>query len=422
MKTIIFTSVLATVVGACVVTPPDSGSPVASVDPAAAATPPVTEATAAVQPAPAITVLPFDEAVRAAADGLFSRAQAAGVGGGAETARLVVIDPLIDGVTGFQSVTSRSMETRITDLLRARYQGFDPQPFTAENVAKSPIVLVGTFTGVNSQGKTEGLREAFRICLALADLRSGKVVAKAKVFADPSGVDITPSKYFSESPAWVPDEVTQSYISTCQGSTLGGPIDPVYSFGILTAALINDAIIAFENGRYGEALDLYAGARRQPAGEQLRVYNGIYLANQRLGRLDAASKAFGDVVEYGLDYDRLAVKFLFKPGSTSFVQNPAISSEYAVWLSEIAVRTAQRETCLEITGHTSRTGSAALNERLSLLRAETIQRQLTTEAPVLENRTIANGLGYTQNIVGTGKDDLSDALDRRVEFAVISTC
>ena len=30
--------------------------------------------------------------------------------------------------------------------------------FTAANVAKSPLVLVGTFTGVNGERKTEGAR------------------------------------------------------------------------------------------------------------------------------------------------------------------------------------------------------------------------------------------------------------------------
>jgi outer membrane protein OmpA-like peptidoglycan-associated protein len=36
-------------------------------------------------------------------------------------------------------------------------------------------------------------------------------------------------------------------------------------------------------------------------------------------------------------------------------------------------------------------------------------------------RTIANGVGSRENLVGTGKDDESDALDRRVEFKVVST-
>ncbi len=422
MRILALTSIAALAVSACTLQLPNTGA-TTDAEPVPAAAPPAPETTAAATPppAPALEILPFEQAVQAAADGLFSRARAAGVSGGGGP-RLLVIDPLIDGVTGIQSITSRSMEADISNLVRANYGEFNLQPFNTANVARNPIVLVGTFTGVNGAGKTEGVREAYRICLALADLESGKVVAKAKVFADPAGVDITPSKYFADSPAWVPDEVTQSYISTCQGSTLDGPIDPVYSFGILTAALINDAMTAFENGRYGEALDLYDNALRQPAGEQLRVYNGIYLANQRLGRLDAASKAFGDVVDYGLDHNRLAVKFLFKPGSTSFVQEPAISSEYEVWLSEIAARTSRREACLEIAGHTSRTGPAALNERLSLLRAETVQKRLVNEVPTLNGRTIANGLGFTQNIVGTGKDDLSDALDRRVEFAVINSC
>jgi outer membrane protein OmpA-like peptidoglycan-associated protein len=32
---------------------------------------------------------------------------------------------------------------------------------------------------------------------------------------------------------------------------------------------------------------------------------------------------------------------------------------------------------------------------------------------------IANGVGSKQTIVGNGRDDASDALDRRVEFRVI---
>ena len=34
-------------------------------------------------------------------------------------------------------------------------------------------------------------------------------------------------------------------------------------------------------------------------------------------------------------------------------------------------------------------------------------------------RSIANGVGSRQTMVGNGRDDASDALDRRVEFKVI---
>ena len=75
------------------------------------------------------------------------------------------------------------------------------QPFTAADVARSPLVLVGTFTGVNRERKTGGVRENFRICLALADLRTGKLVGKGLAFAQPEGVDMTPTAFFRDSPA-----------------------------------------------------------------------------------------------------------------------------------------------------------------------------------------------------------------------------
>jgi hypothetical protein len=47
--------------------------------------------------------------------------------------------------------------------------------------------LIGTLTGVNAQRQTSGTREAFRICLALADLRSGKLVSTLVSGYHPAG-------------------------------------------------------------------------------------------------------------------------------------------------------------------------------------------------------------------------------------------
>jgi outer membrane protein OmpA-like peptidoglycan-associated protein len=75
-----------------------------------------------------------------------------------------------------------------------------------------------------------------------------------------------------------------------------------------------------------------------------------------------------------------------------------------------------------VTGHTSATGATAINDRLSLLRAEYIQRRLQEDVPDLAKRTIANGVGSRENLVGTGTDNAADALDRRVEFKVLPSC
>lgn len=374
-------------------------------------------------PAPAAAtppVLPFDEAILSAANTLFSKAQLP-AGGAAPTAtHNLVIDPLIDGLSGAQSVATRSMAERIVELVHTKYPQYAVKPFSPTEVAKSPIVLIGTFTSINKQGQSVGKREAYRVCLALADLASGKIVSKGLAWTQMNGVDITPTTFFRDSPAWAPDAATEGYVKTCQGTKAGDPIKPAYVDRILAAALINEAIEAYNARRYRESLELYSSALRTPAGEQLRVYNGIYLNEWKLGNRKSATEAFGKVVDYGLANKRLGVKFLFKPGSTAFWPDPRVSAPYAIWLQTIATRTAKSLGCLEITGHTSPTGPEVLNERLSVLRAEFIKKRLETQAPSIGKRTIANGVGSRENMVGTGKDDASDALDRRVEFKVYS--
>ena len=151
----------------------------------------------------------------------------------------------------------------------------------------------------------------------------------------------------------------------------------------------------------------------------MRVYNGLYLASWKLGRRDDATDAFGKIVDYGLTNKRLAVKFLFRPGSTDFLADRQVSGPYPLWLKQIAEGTAQNQGCLEVVGHTSRTGPEPINERLSLLRAESIKTKLERDRPALKARTIANGVGSKENLIGTGTDDARDALDRRVEFKVV---
>ena len=402
----------------CAPLQPLGGSPQRSPPAAASAGPPASPpgAAAAAAPAAPVPVLSFDSAVQSAANALFSGAQ---LTPGAPRPAALVIDPLISGTSGEQSAATRSLESRLVELVKARYPQFDVQPFSASQVARSPIVLVGTFTPVNAQGQTAGAREAYRICLALADLRTGKIIAKGSARARMDGVDATPTGYFRDSPAWIMERATDGYIKTCQGTKVGDPINPAYLDGILAAGLASEAIKAYELGRYRESLELYTSALATPSGDKLRAYNGIYLANAKLGRRDAAAEAFAKIVDYGLANKRLAMKFLFDPGSTAFVSAPAVSANYPVWLRQIARGASQRNACLEIGGHTSRTGPEPLNERLSLLRAEVVRHRLVEQAPTLGNRLIATGAGSRETLIGTGRDDLTDALDRRVVFSVI---
>ena len=91
---------------------------------------------------------------------------------------------------------------------------------------------------------------------------------------------------------------------------------------------------------------------------------------------------------------------------------------YPMWLRRIAQAAESSGSCLNIIGHTSRSGSAELNDRLSLQRAERVAELLEAEAD-LRGQLRATGRGFSENIIGTGTDDASDAIDRRVEFSVV---
>lgn len=383
--------------------------------PAVQATAPSSVVTPPPAPAPP-PIVPYAQAVMDAANALLGAA----VRAGGPTGRIpLIVDPLVDGMTGAQTAATASMGEQIVRLVRDRYPQFEVERFSAESVSRQPYVLIGTFTPVNAQRQTSGVREAYRICLALADLKTGKLVSKGLAFARMQGVDPTPTRFFAEMPAWTEDPATLGYIRTCQGTRPGDPINALYVDRIVAAALLSEAIDAYNARRFREARDLYLSAQRTPGGDQFRTYTGLYLSNLRLGQREAAMQAFGEMVDYGLQTRRLGVKFLFRPGSTAFVHDPRVSGIYPAWIEEIAGRAHRREACLEVVGHSSPTGPEPLNLRLSLLRAETIRDRLLAAAPNLRNRTIANGVGSSATLVGTGKDDASDALDRRVEFRIV---
>src|SRR5215468_4592008 len=156
----------------------------------AGCTQPAPQATAQA-PAPALPpILPFDQAVDNAATAVLAANQGA--------QRVVVIDPLVDGVTGEQSAATRHIGERIAQLARQCYPNYRIEPFTAAAVAQQPLVMVGTFTPVNGANQTSGERVAYRFCLVLADLGSGRTVAKSVARAELAGVDATPAPFFRQ--------------------------------------------------------------------------------------------------------------------------------------------------------------------------------------------------------------------------------
>jgi outer membrane protein OmpA-like peptidoglycan-associated protein len=361
--------------------------------------------------------LPLDEAVVSLAE-----ATLAGARGLPEIAaggrRGLVIDPLIDRASGAETVATRRMVARIEALVRERHPQLELRPFTLASLEERPLILLGAITPVAAPGvipATAAPSDTYRIWAVLGDLQTGMVLSHPTAWVRAATADATPTAFHAASPAWTEEEMVAAYLRTCAADP-GMPMDAAYLRGLRAQAAVAEAVAAHERGEPERALALYRQVADAPGGQQARALNGIYLAQAALGRQAAAEEAFGRLVEYGLARERLAVRLLFRPGSTEFVGDPAVSGPYPMWLRQIARRLAAREDCVVVGGHASVTGSAAANDRLSLARAERVRARLVAQEPVLRGRSQAVGRGSREPIIGSGTDDLRDALDRRVEF------
>lgn len=328
--------------------------------------------------------------------------------------RGVVIDPMLDTTTGQQTIATTLLENRVTERMRAKFDQFEFLPFQSANLGRAQFLLTGTMTRVPSQQT----KKVLRLNLALTDLKSGIVVAQATALAREDDIDNTPLRYYKDSPVLMKDKVIEGYTRTT-AAPAGQKADAYYLERIAAASLISEATTLYNAERYQEALGTYRNVLNTPEGEQLRTLSGIYLTSVKLGKAADAEKAFAKVVALGFAYNELGVKFLFNPGTTEFWSDPKISGAYGMWLRQIARESVAANACMNIVGHTSNSGPAPINDALSLKRAAYIRQRLAAEAPALGPRTKAIGMGFHQNIVGSGTDNSFDALDRRVEFKIV---
>jgi outer membrane protein OmpA-like peptidoglycan-associated protein len=329
------------------------------------------------------------------------------------TRGVIAVDPAIDGNTGQQTIASKALDSRLLQRASEKFAQFEVAAVNSTILGKAQYLLAATLTPLDATKATG----TFRISLSLTDIKTGFVVAQSATRIRSEGVDTTPTLFYRDSPSLTKDRVVEGQIRTAQTPT-GGAADEIYMSRLPINALISEGANRYEAGNYPEALRYYETAAARPDGQQLRVLNGLYLANTQLGRTDDAEKAFAKIVALGLATNSLSVKFLFRPGSVDFIADPKVSGPYNMWLRLIAHEVAASKSCLTITGHTSHTGTEQFNERLSLQRALTIQRKIETQAPQTTGRLVSVGVGFRENLVGSGTDDLRDALDRRVEFKV----
>lgn len=323
--------------------------------------------------------------------------------------RRIVLDPFLDAQSGQQTIASQQAAAWFARHLQQQHSNLKLEKFDAQGVDAADYLIAGTLR------KSKPGDNFYTISATLTERRTGLIIASAVGRVQEHDVDNTPTAFYADSPSVVTDRLTDGYIRTSEAPS-GSAADPSYLASLSTAVLVHEAHQAYEAERWNDALLRYQTVAQRPDGQQLKVFNGLYNSHLRLGDLGEAEKAFTHIVALGLATDNLAVRLLFNPGRTDFWNNSTSSQQYPMWLRQIAKETIAGDYCLTIVGHTSKTGSEATNERLSLARAQAVRELLLQQQRRLAQRIDVDGMGWKQTLIGSGTDDLRDALDRRVEF------
>ncbi|MEO7055985.1 MAG: hypothetical protein ABI281_13935, partial [Caldimonas sp.] len=277
--------------------------------PAAAPTPP---------PMPAA----FTDAVARAGERLLQDARSV-VGAGP---RELIIDPLIDASSGQQTAGTVKMGEQLAALIKARVPAWNVKPLSRASLSSGPLLLIGTLTAINTKNASDQNADAFRLCLVLIDLRSGKLVAKRVDRATLATVDAEPTSLFRDAPTWALDRTALAYIKSCQGSSPGDSVDPGYLLRLPAAAIVNEAAIAFADNKPAEAYKLFHEARAIADPDDLRVLNGLYMTSWHTGKKKEAADVFGKIVGLGIEARSLPIKFFFDPGKTTLLQSADLRS------------------------------------------------------------------------------------------------
>ena len=337
--------------------------------------------------------------------------------------RQAVIDPFIDAQNGYGTRTTQRAQEALVARIGERDPTIRVAALTSGNLDASAFVVTGALSfeaGVRAAPASAagGSPRQYRLIASVSDARSGLVIASSSAWIADRNLDMAPLPSFADSPVFLNDSYAKGQIATAR-ATPGETADPVWFSRLSTAALLADAQAAFSADDHRAALGLYQRAEARSDGKILKTYSGLYVTHLKLGNVAEAERSFGQLVAVALAENNLSIRFLFRVNSTDFVADSRLVEQYRLWVRQLAAQLARARTCVDVQGHSSKSGSDEYNDKLSLERANALRRQLQAEAPALAPLLRASGRGSRENLVGSGSDDASDAIDRRVEFRII---
>ncbi len=326
-----------------------------------------------------------------------------------------VVDKIINADTGDEIKLSSNIYEIIAATARETFPNFKILSMNQDAMTNAHYVIIGVMKQEHYYGSQAKFPHLF---LSVLDMRSSTIVAHSEVWMSNQNMEIRATPLFSDSPMYLKDARVKALIETALAAA-GSTVSKEYFDSLEATALLSEASEAYDAGDYILAVGLFARAADKPDGLTMKTFAGLYQSFLKLQKNHEAEEAFAKLAEIGIMNGNLSIKFLFKVNDTEFFGNPDELSEYQIWIRQIASEIHKANTCVEIIGHASRSGSANYNIKLSQRRAEAIMNKFQKTYPGISKKISALGKGFGENIIGTGTDDMRDAIDRRVEFKII---
>ena len=324
-------------------------------------------------------------------------------------------DAVMNGDTGEEIELSAQVNDIIKNTASNSFPQFSFKAMTPQSIGDVDLVILGV---IKHETYNNNSAKFYRLYLSAVDMKSGQVKAHSEAWLANQDLKLLPTPLFADSPMFIRDTRSEKIIATATAAT-GSTVDKDYLAAMETNALLAEAAKAYDDGNHQEAVKLFGKAAEREDGQILKTYAGLYQAHLKLKQLGPAEDAFAKLAEIGIKNGSLSVKFLFQVNDTRLFGQGDELLEYDIWLRQLAKKIIESGACVEISGHASHTGSADYNKKLSEKRSNRIQKQMLTYAPEIARKTSAVGRGFEENIVGSGTDDIRDAIDRRVEFKVM---
>jgi outer membrane protein OmpA-like peptidoglycan-associated protein len=332
----------------------------------------------------------------------------------ARPAGFVPVEEFVSTQSAEITVSGRTLQAQLIEALGKTMAPTKFAPLTGVSATGAQWALLSNYSTPRPDERLAQPGNWVRLQVAMIQSSSGKVLTRITTYLDASQFNAEPTQFFKDAPMYLTDARHRQRVGAMDTQA------PQSIEGLLLAqSALNEAIAAYEAGRYDDAERGFIKVKAM-ATDNRGALSGLYQTYWKTAKRTEAEQAFDDLIGASIDSDSIAVKLLFRLGAATFVDTADLAAQYRVWLKSIGQVTTAKDRCVDVIGHASKSGTAELNDRLSLQRAESVIATIAQTARDARNRFKASGRGFQETIVGNGANDATDAIDRRVEFKVRS--